>query len=275
VTSFLYLDIETIPDWDRFDSFGLDLPTPISERIPPVVGAGSLPHFDSFSTVDDWSRLLKSCTPPAEWLAEAVRFENERKTPRKGVLTAINDAANATLLAENAFHADESALNKKLSVTPEFLRIVSIGMAINDGEIQTLTTKTAAESMLLESLWELVGAGCQIVGYNVIGFDLPAILTRSILLDVAPTRRVNLSPYGNPDVVDLMLARFGRLGNGTIGLKQLARSHGIEIPAGDCNGFQVYDFYQAGDWGSIERYQASDIQITRELHTRMRGYFCD
>ena len=56
-------------------------------------------------------------------------------------------------------------------------------------------------------------------------------------------------------------------------LKQMAQLYGIDVPAGDFEGSQVEEIWNAGDYEMIREYVTSDVVITAALHKCMRGYF--
>jgi hypothetical protein len=57
------------------------------------------------------------------------------------------------------------------------------------------------EQEALKLIWNILDdqAFSPIVGYNILGFDLPVIFARSILLGAEATRAIDMRKYGNPD----------------------------------------------------------------------------
>lgn len=126
------------------------------------------------------------------------------------------------------------------------------------------------EQEALKLIWNILDdqAFSPIVGYNVLGLDLPVIFARSILLGVEATRAIDMRRYGNPDVIDLMVARFpsGRRKS----LKTLAAQYGIEVPCPDVDGGDVFGMSPE----ERAEYVRRDVIVTRALYQRFRGYFC-
>lgn len=273
--SELVVDIETIPDYARIDAFGFDpLPTYAHadyEQQPALVRAEDLVRHN----IDDIGRILAEYQPCEQYLTLMKAFEDGSGKPRKGVLDAIDKCRKAMLAPIEAMEARRL----KMSTTPEFCRIVCIGVGLPDGSypVASVTDDTndaqvnsATEEKILEWFWAHAKQHQPIVGFNILGFDLPAILVRSILLDIAPKRRFDLKPWGG-DIVDLMLARWPR--GGQMKLKAVAPAMGIEVPAGDCDGSQVEELWRENP-EKLADYCRSDVQITKALYHKYRNYFC-
>ena len=138
------------------------------------------------------------------------------------------------------------------------------------GKMKKNKSQDNMEVGLLEEFWTVAKNAKSICGFNILGFDLPVILVRSMLLDVAPSRQFDLKPWGT-DVIDLMKKRFPN--SGVMGLKKLAKLMGINVPAGDVDGSQVETLWR-NDAVKLGKYVASDVAITKEIHQRYSGYFC-
>lgn len=277
----LYLDLETVPDWLRLESFGLD---PVAD-LPDETPLATCPDVAQViaGTADAIKLALRGLSPPAEWLAQLAAAERAGKD-RSGVHGHIESARQA----RQAALAAQAERIKLLSTTPEYCAIAALGWAVGDGPVQSLVVGSAVpgddrlapalvdEIDLLDEFWALVGQAGQLCGFNVLAFDLPVLFARSAILGVRPTRHFDLRPWG-PDVLDLYLARFGGRGNTDRQrpgkLKQLARLYGINVPAEGIDGGQVHELVAAGDWATVARYVASDVEITRRLHRRLAGFF--
>lgn len=107
-----------------------------------------------------------------------------------------------------------------------------------------------------------------LVGHNIIGFDIPFLTKRALVLGVKlPPEHIwprNLKPWDNR-VFDTML----QLGNGKefISLDNLARNLGIK-GKGNTTGKQVHYMWQNGLHDEITEYCADDVRIVREIHER-------
>lgn len=261
----LYFDLETAPDYERLHLFNMEpLPEP-----RPMTAAADCPDAAGLlkKTLDDLEKTLLDLNPVDEWLAGLVELEGKAAKPRAGVAKAakaVQSARAGTLEAEGA-------RRKLLSVTPEYCRIVALGWAVDDGEPRSLlAVDQNDERALLQYFWDTFRNVEQVCGFNVLAFDLAVVAVRSILLGVEPTRAMNLAPFGNRQVCDLMVQRFGK--GRAMGLKPLARAYGIPVPAGDTTGADV-ERLLAEDPALVCQYVESDVQITRALRGKWLGLF--
>mgnify|MGYP006921309483 CR=1 FL=1 len=280
----LYFDIETAPDREREHLF--DLP-PLPDPPPAAPASAEIPPAELLAKpLTDIESHLEGRTWRPAYLDDVLRQEidapqktttGKSRGPRKGVADAVAAARGtaqqyADLLRER---------RKKLSVTPEFCRVVALGWAVNVEAPQSLVASPpgeddefgsgATEREILEKFWGLQQVERPLVGFNCLNFDLPVLMTRSILLGIKPPcRTINLDKFTG-DVIDLMLKRFPF--GPAMRLKSLAKCLGIEIPAGDTDGGDVCELW-ISDPAKLGEYVRSDIEITRALHRKYQHFFC-
>lgn len=261
---YLYIDIETVPDESRLESFGL----PPVEVMPPTLTVEQCPDPSRFvtQTVPEQEKWLADNVPPNDWIDAVVVMENQGKKPRKGVMDAIEAFRKRIATIANA----EADRCKLLSVTPEYCRLASLGMACGDGPVIVETRGTRSEEWLLEWFWRAVERSKAIVTFNGNHFDLPVLFVRSMLLDAAPSRLIDLTPWKG-QAIDLAHVRWPEATPKK--LKPWAKSLGVEIPAGDCDGGRVIDLVRDEKWSDLAIYNASDVEVTRAVHRKLRGYF--
>lgn len=273
----LYFDIETVPDYSRFEQFGLEpIPEPSKRATLEECVHGAAKFLDA--TVETFKANLLKLNPCDEYLDQLEQAEKAAPKPRKGVLDLIADVRNQD--AERLTKIEQQ--RKEMATCPEMNQVVALGWGFADGEARSLVvgektpeSDAAApvaidERYVLETFWQLAAKGGPLVGFNILGFDLPTLFIRSALLDVKPSRRLDLKPWGN-DCVDLMAARFPKASAKR--LKWLAKAMGIEVPAGDVDGSQVEELWKS-DPAKVGEYVRSDVAVTRELHQMYRGFFC-
>lgn len=264
----LYFDIETIPDESRLDLFDLE---PIPEQPTRLALAECGPVEDvrehDIPGVKAW---LSHNNPCAEFLDSLRAAEQADKKPRKGVLDAIDSYIESLAKIDSAA-ADR---RKLLSLTPEYCRVCAIGFGgDNTAPIESYVVGLdgAAEADLLRRFWEIAGSHDvrHLVGFNVLGFDLPVILTRSLLLGVEPTKQLDLSPYRD-SVIDLMARRWPK--GGAKPMKTWAKLLGVPVPEEGVDGSQVAELF-ATDPAALRRYVVSDVVVLRTIHERFAGLF--
>lgn len=269
----LYFDLETVPDYSRQELFELEeIPEP-SKRSIYGDFAGQSTSIEGVlaellkGTLKDFEVWLHKWNPDDDSLDVIDRFESKSQKPRKGVFDLTKEIRSQ----DSDRLAAIIAQRKMMSVTPEFNRIVALGWSLN-GETQSMINSGdhTSEVSILQRFWHLSKLAKLVCGFNILGFDLPTIYVRSILLDVAPSRSFDMKPWGT-DVIDLMAKRFPR--SGAMGLKRICRIMGIPIPAGDIDGSEVEELWR-DDPAKLGKYVCSDVDLVKELHQRYDGLFC-
>lgn len=265
----LIVDIETVPDESRMALFDLPaLPSPPTETPSDVLNRTTIAAVVAMS-VEGVGKYVESINPPDSWLDTLAATENAReKGPRDGVLKLIKAKRGWRDAAKNDF---EDRV-KTLSVNPLYCRICALGVIAGDAIPRAMLIEDDEEERkALAEFWRLFQVHRQVVGYNVLAFDLRVILVRSIILGVPVPRIVDRRKFGSRDVLDLMIELFpdGR----PMGMKAAAKCLGIRVADDHGNGSQVYQLYKAGDWAAIEKYLFGDLRITEELYQKLSGVF--
>jgi hypothetical protein len=113
----------------------------------------------------------------------------------------------------------------------------------------------------------------EIVGHNIIGFDLPFIYQRCLVNSIPARPPINLGEYNVRGVFDTMKAWW--LGSrNRVGLDDIAWALGIESSkTGEVEGSKVFDLYQAGRLAEIREYNLNDVRVTRKVYERLVACF--
>ncbi len=113
----------------------------------------------------------------------------------------------------------------------------------------------------------------ELVGHNIIGFDLPFIFQRCLVNCISAKPLVDLREFNVRGVFDTMhhwwlgAKRF-------VSLDDIAWSLGIESSKTEAvEGSKVFDLYQAGRLPEIREYNLNDVRVTRKVYERMVGCF--
>jgi hypothetical protein len=113
----------------------------------------------------------------------------------------------------------------------------------------------------------------ELVGHNIIGFDLPFIFQRCLVHCISAKPLVDLREYNVRGVFDTMhhwwlgAKRF-------VSLDDIAWALGIESSkTAEVEGSKVFDLYQAGKLSQIRDYNLNDVRLTRKVYERMVGCF--
>jgi len=109
----------------------------------------------------------------------------------------------------------------------------------------------------------------EIVGHNIVGFDLPFIFQRCLVNDIGGAPFVNLSEYSPRGVYDTML-RWWLGARNRVSLDDLAWVLGLQSSKTDeVEGSRVFDLYHAGRLAEIREYNLNDVRLTRKVYERM------
>jgi hypothetical protein len=203
---------------------------------------------------------------------------------------ALPDGVAAAL--ERFAAGDEAAADLACSLSPLLGKVVSLafaeGEAPPDEDAVTVLAvpppgrsraradypawlRPVDEAELLRAFWVLAAQAEVVVSYNGRNFDVPFLVTRSLVHGVPA--RVDLlgKPYDLRPHLDLYkLLQPGRA-LGPAGLEVLCWALGVESPKGALDGSQVAPTYAAGDIEAIARYNRGDVRATVAVYQRVRA----
>ena len=109
----------------------------------------------------------------------------------------------------------------------------------------------------------------EIVGHNVIGFDLPFIFQRCLVNNITVRPFVNLAEFNVRGVYDTM-HRWWLGSRNRVALDDLAWALGIESSkTEEVEGSRVFELYQAGRLAEIRAYNLNDVRVTRKVYERL------
>ena len=113
----------------------------------------------------------------------------------------------------------------------------------------------------------------ELVGHNLLGFDLPFIFQRCLVHCISGRPLVDLGEYRVRGVFDTMHAWW--LGaKRFVSLDDIAWALGIESSkTATAEGSKVFELYQAGKLAEIREYNLNDVRVTRKVYERMVGCF--
>ena len=113
----------------------------------------------------------------------------------------------------------------------------------------------------------------EIVGHNIIGFDLPFIFQRCLVNSITAKPFVNLAEFNVRGVYDTM-HRWWLGSKNRVALDDVAWALGIPSSKSDeVEGSRVYELYQAGRLAEIREYNLNDVRVTRKAYERMISVF--
>jgi predicted PolB exonuclease-like 3'-5' exonuclease len=153
-------------------------------------------------------------------------------------------------------------------------QIIAIGiMPVDEYAPCIFTLEDETEEDLLARLWAAIAASSEVVGYNVMDFDLAKFLRqRTVAHGRKGAVRLNLRRYSTDHIIDLMQLWANWDRNEYVSLSYLAERLGLPTkPYGD--GAEVAGWYDAGEWGEIRKHCEADILMTRDLYNLMQGVY--
>jgi len=113
----------------------------------------------------------------------------------------------------------------------------------------------------------------EIVGHNLIGFDLPFIFQRCLVNGIARKPLVDLGEYRVRGVFDTMHA-WWLGGKRNVSLDDIAWALGIESSkTATAEGSKVFELYQSGKLAEIREYNLNDVRVTRKVYERIVACF--
>jgi hypothetical protein len=185
--------------------------------------------------------------------------------------------------------AEEERAYRSGSLVATFGRVLSIGVHIgpvagiaiegvdlaesehvfgidSDGQLQS---EQQALADFLELTKDFDPDVDEIVGHNIIGFDLPFIFQRCVVRGIAVRPFVNLAEFNVRGVYDTMHHWWLGAKN-RVALDDLAWALEIESSKTDeIEGSKVFELYQAGRLSEIREYNLNDVRLTRKVYERM------
>ncbi len=134
------------------------------------------------------------------------------------------------------------------------------------------------EQMILAEFWQyLRGFDINrdlIIGHNILDFDLPFIVQRSIIKNVRPSVDFYFGKYKNAPIFDTMHVWDCWKWGGKTSLKKLAFALGLENPkTEDIDGSKIYDAFLEGRFEEIYKYCMRDVKTTRNAWRKMNFKF--
>jgi predicted PolB exonuclease-like 3'-5' exonuclease len=153
----------------------------------------------------------------------------------------------------------------KMALDPDLGKVIAISYKEGDDETKVLT---GDEKEMLTKFWNLhaehMGRVC---GYNIIGFDIPFLMRRSMFLGVQPLTIPVTKKYSTFPAMDLMGIMFHW--EKAKSLKWVVRRYSIPNPLPELNGSMV----DRMDQETLEAYAKNDVDLVYHLYKKMDGIY--
>lgn len=132
------------------------------------------------------------------------------------------------------------------------------------------------EKEMLVKFWQLAERYREFVTYSGRSFDMPFIMLRSAIHGVKPTKDITRARYiyqqaANAVHIDLydQLTFYGAAKLGS--LHMVSRAFGLDTSkTPEIDGSMVTEYFNKGKYLEIAKYNAADIEVTRQLYDKWR-----
>jgi 3'-5' exonuclease len=152
--------------------------------------------------------------------------------------------------------------------------MVCIGWAVGDGPVYCYSVSRAGnaadERRTMEDFFcALEDAGTvTLVGHNIVGFDIPFLWKRAMVLGVKPPFTFPRNPKPWSDLVCDTMALWDSQQRAGGSMARICRLLGIEHE-GDIGGADVWPAIKAGEFTKVVAHCRADVDRTRQMHKRM------
>jgi hypothetical protein len=268
----LYFDIETTvhPKADEF--VGLKPLTPQDLNVPTLKkiceGAGL-----SVSGKKDMLIERAEKDPAAKEHLENT-LKAELKTSREEALEKAPLDPDLGMIRAIGLASGDGPINVTVANENPAGDLLQVFGGVDGAEVYPMEAYYAggveAEKFIIEWFWEEAERHrLQLVGANILNFDLPFLLRRSMDLGIKVPVKLELRRFQVEPICDTMqiLSHWGAFRYKS--LKFMCLRYGIEIPMPDVDGSMVQDM----DDPTLAQYTASDVWCTRELWKKMDGIY--
>ena len=170
------------------------------------------------------------------------------------------------------------SLTKKMSLHPDMCQVVCfVGMTYDTETGEHKDTVAMGEPGTITQAWKFIAEAYHsftpIVSYNGIGFDLPVLLHRAMLLNVPTSGRIYqdlTKRYSITHHFDLMQILAGWDRQRWESLDFYLRRFNLGAKTGD--GGDVYKLWQDNKLKEIEDYCKNDVLMTAKLFSRLEQW---
>lgn len=109
----------------------------------------------------------------------------------------------------------------------------------------------------------------ELVGHNILGFDLPFIFQRCLVNNIRVRPFIDLSEFHARGVFDTM-HQWWLGAKRHVSLDDIAWALGIESSkTAEAEGSKVFEMYEADKLAAIREYNLNDVRVTRKIYERM------
>lgn len=156
----------------------------------------------------------------------------------------------------------------KTSFDGTYGKIVCIGFAFEDSP--PIAACGDDEAALITGFYDTVrerseGRHVNVIGHNVVAFDLKFLWQRSVVHGIQPPACINfkVKPWDSSDTMTMWST------DKKISLANLCAALGVQSPKGDLDGSKIAKAFADGEREKIATYCAGDVEAVRQCYRKM------
>jgi len=165
---------------------------------------------------------------------------------------------------------------KRTSFDGTYGQIITIGYAVDDGEVETVYQDDGvSERDILvlfaddiRSIMYKTNTRPVLVGHNIHGFDLRFLWQRYIINGVKPPSLPFQAKAWDSNINDTMVM-WNPEREKRISLDKLCKALKVKSSKDGFDGSMVWDAFKAGEFEKIADYCKADVEAVRQCHTKM------
>ena len=150
---------------------------------------------------------------------------------------------------------------------------VAIGFAAGDGPVYVYSVSDLSRASEVQMLQDFFCAlsdarHVQLVGHNIIGFDIPFLWKRAMVLNVKPPFNFPRNPKPWSELICDTMTLWDSQQRAGGSMYRICRLMGLPAKVG-ISGADVWPAIERGDFDSVAAHCRDDVERTRAMHLRM------
>lgn len=202
-------------------------------------------------------------TLPADWTVDQAKAYAAANIPG-------NLKKEDTIKAWVEEHAVK--VHRRTSLDSLHARILCVGMALEDGEVETAYNEAGDDAgirAILDWMLPRLAGDVVYVGHNIAGFDIPFLMHTAWRLEHPIARVLPRAPRSRVVVDTQEMWKATDYRADRTRLADIAAFLGLEGKGEGLAGDKVYDAWLAGEHDRIRAYCAQDVALVRTIHGRI------
>ena len=150
---------------------------------------------------------------------------------------------------------------------------VCVGFAVNDEPARVVSVHSLdrdSEAAMLRAFFSALfdANHVQLIGHNIVGFDIPFLWKRAMVLNVKPPYNWPRNPKPWSELICDTMTLWDSQQRAGGSMDRICRLMGIP-GKGDFSGADVWPAIERGEYQRVQDYCRDDVERTRAMHLRM------